>query len=223
VIGSDPSGLCRWLEERLHRAGPGEHSDPDVPIERERHRRHHAPIEDFVARARLQRANGRSDNEVMFVSSTPTAATGFQYQAVALDVINIWLDNIAADPGAPSADKVVRNKPSNGPFAGMAVDTCWKKDGSRVQEPATLDPTTVCNTEYPRFSSIKIAAGEPLVQDYLKCQLKPVVANDYLRTVFTAAELVRLNQIFPTGVCDYGKPSVNQVPLQGSYLRLPLS
>jgi hypothetical protein len=105
----------------------------------------------------------------------------------------------------------------------MAVDTCWKKDGTRVVEPASLVPTTVCNTEYPRFSSIKIAAGEPLTQDILKCQLKPVTTADYSPVVFTTAELARLNQIFPTGVCDYSKPSVNQVPLQGTYLKLPLS
>jgi hypothetical protein len=32
----------------------------------------------------------------------------------------------------------------------------------------------------------------------------------------------RLEAIFPNGVCDYSKPGVGQVPLRGTYLKLPL-
>ena len=32
----------------------------------------------------------------------------------------------------------------------------------------------------------------------------------------------QLRQVFPSGVCDYSKPGVNQKPLGGTYQRLPL-
>jgi hypothetical protein len=35
--------------------------------------------------------------------------------------------------------------------------------------------------------------------------------------------MTRLKTLFPGGVCDYSKPGINQVPLAGTYLRLPLA
>jgi hypothetical protein len=32
----------------------------------------------------------------------------------------------------------------------------------------------------------------------------------------------KLRFVFPAGVCDYTKPGINQVPLAGTYLKLPL-
>jgi hypothetical protein len=64
-------------------------------------------------------------------------------------------------------------------------------------------------------------AGAPLADDITKCQLKPINPRDYKAT-FTPDELQRLRSVFPGGVCDYSKPGVNQVPLGGTYLKLPL-
>ena len=66
-----------------------------------------------------------------------------------------------------------------------------------------------------------IVAGSPLVNDVLKCQLKPVSVADYA-VPFSGAEETRLKSIFPNGVCDWSKPSAGQQPLRGTYLRLPL-
>ena len=173
----------------------------------------HDTMQDLIIRARLQRANGRSDNQIIW---TLGATSGFDYMAGSIDLMNKWLDNMAADPAPASTDKVVRNKPAG------ANDACWNKTGTRIDEAASLDPAANCNAVYPRFSTPRIKAGSPLVNDVLKCQLKPVSAADYSVTI-AGADLARLQTIFPSGVCDWSKPGVSQEPLRGTYLRLPLN
>jgi hypothetical protein len=43
----------------------------------------------------------------------------------------------------------------------------------------------------------------------MKCQLKPMVREDYPVT-FTDAQWQRLQEAFPGGVCDYSKSGVSQ-------------
>jgi hypothetical protein len=74
---------------------------------------------------------------------------------------------------------------------------------------------------YPVHGNPRLAAGEPLAQDILKCSLKRVDARDYARPL-TADQLVRLEAIFPEGVCDYSRRGVNQMPLAGTWLSYPL-
>ena len=62
-------------------------------------------------------------------------------------------------------------------------------------------------------------AGAPIVDDVLKCRLKPIDGKDY-KVTFTLDEMLKLRLIFPDGVCDYSKPGVNQERLAGTYLRL---
>ena len=49
-----------------------------------------------------------------------------------------------------------------------------------------------------------------------RCQLKPVLASDYAQTL-TPTQLARLRTVFSSGVCDWSKPGVGQVPLKGTY------
>src|SRR5690348_8156813 len=49
------------------------------------------------------------------------------------------------------------------------------------------------------------AAGAPLTDEIIQCQLKPLSRADYDVT-FTDAEWAQPRQAFPTGVCDYRKP-----------------
>jgi len=55
-----------------------------------------------------------------------------------------------------------------------------------------------------------LGAGEPLTDDTAKCQLKVMNRTDYFPNLFTDAQWSQLQQAFPTGVCDYTKPGVNQ-------------
>jgi hypothetical protein len=166
----------------------------------------HDTMQDLIIRARLLRANGRADNQIIWTSSSEAAAS-FDVASASLDLINTWLDNIAADPAPPSTDKVVRNKPA------LATDACWDKNANRIAEPASANPAGTCNTIYPRFSTLRLETGEPLVQDVMKCYLKPVDLADYPAGAFSdPANFARLNAIFPSGVCDWTQPSVGQVP-----------
>jgi hypothetical protein len=57
-----------------------------------------------------------------------------------------------------------------------------------------------------------------LTNDIVKCRLKPISYTDY-KIAFTAEQKARMEKIFPTGVCDFSKPGVGQVPLKGVYQR----
>lgn len=173
----------------------------------------HDTMQDLIIRARLQRANGRSDNQIIWTLGSKSPV---DYMSASLDLINKWLDNMAADTAVPSTDKVVRNKPAG------ANDACWDASGTRIDEAASTNPAASCNVVYPRFSTPRLVAGTPLVNDVLKCQLKPVNAADYSVTI-AGADLARLQTIFPSGVCDWSKPGAGQETLRGTFLRLPLN
>jgi hypothetical protein len=169
----------------------------------------HDRSQDFVVRARLARAQGgRFDNQVIWTAGL----TGTNLGVLSLELMNRWLDAIAADPAPASLNKVARNKPAD------AVDACFDTRGQRIVEPASFTGNTLCNALYPNHSQPRLEAGMPLTNDIKKCQLKRIDANDYA-AVFSAEEQARLQSIFSDGVCDYSKPGVGQRPLAGTYLR----
>ena len=135
---------------------------------------------------------------------------------LAIDTMSQWLDTLATTPASGSvADRVQRAKPV------AAVDACWTADGAKIEESAQFDGPGCCNEPYPSHGTPRLVAGARLSDDALKCQLKPIDPKDYT-AAFTAEELRQLRQTFPGGVCDYMKPGVNQKPIAGTYLRLPL-
>jgi hypothetical protein len=71
---------------------------------------------------------------------------------------------------------------------------------------------------YPVHSEPRLIAGAPLTNDILKCQLKPIDYADY-KVTFSAAQKTRMESIFSSGVCDFSRPGVGQVPLKGTYQR----
>jgi hypothetical protein len=54
-------------------------------------------------------------------------------------------------------------------------------------------------------------AGDGPTISTMKCQLKPLARSDY-RVTFTDIEWRRLQQAFPTGVCDFSKPGIGVQP-----------
>ena len=159
---------------------------------------------DFVVRARLERANGRSDNSVIWIAST------FTPLQANLEVMDQWLEAITADPAPLSIDKVVKHKPAE------AVDTCWDASGTKIIEPASFTAQNKCNALYPVHSEPRLVAGAPLTNDVMKCQLKPIDFSVY-KAPFTDAQRTRMKAIFRSGVCDFSKPGVGQVPIKGTY------
>ena len=152
-------------------------------------------------RARLQKANGRVDNTVVWISADRRSITA------TIDTMNRWLDRLVADPAPLSISKVVKHKPA---------DACWDPAGNKIVEPATFDGTGTCNTLYPVHSEARLVAGAPLTNDVMKCQLKPINYADY-KVGFTDAQKARTKSVFAAGVCDYSKPGVAQVPIKGTY------
>ena len=61
-----------------------------------------------------------------------------------------------------------------------------------------------------------MVAGQPLTNDILKCQLKPLNPADYA-VALSASQVERLKKMFPTGVCDYRKPGVAQQQPNGTW------
>jgi hypothetical protein len=186
----------------------------------------HDRFRDFTVRERLRKTSGGANNQVLWVYANAKApgatvdpfggAMGTRVAALAVDTMTAWLDALKKDTSnAPVADKITRAKPP------AAVDGCWDLQGNRIDEPATFDGPGKCNELYPNHKNPRLVAGAALSDDILKCQLKPIDPRDY-QVTFTQTEMARLRGIFPGGVCDYSKPGVNQVPLAGTYLRLPL-
>jgi hypothetical protein len=167
----------------------------------------HTRFWSFAVRERLAAANGSAANQVILaygLAPSPANPT-----ASALESMDRWLTAIAADRGRGDARaRMLRNRPAD------LVDGCWTGTGERVSEPASWQGTGTCNTLYPSAADTRIAAGAPLRDDVLKCQLKPLRFSDY-PVEFSTEQRVRLHAAFPHGVCDYGRRGVGQVPLQG--------
>jgi hypothetical protein len=213
----DPIALRAIYESGLVNSGGG--GLASVPIIHARsytdaagdiHDRHR----DLTIRARLQRANGRWDNQVIWTGPPRgrNQTGGTDLSALSLDTMNKWLDAIAADPAPLSTDKVVRHKPAE------ATDACWDGSGNKIVETATFDGKGTCNALYPVHGEPRMAAGAPLTNDVIKCRLKPIDYSDY-RVKFTDAQKARMAAIFPSGVCDFSKPGIGQGPIKGTYQR----
>ena len=170
---------------------------------------------DLEIRLRLQRANGDAANQVIWVGPRrPDPAPGKPkaLEVDVLDAMTAWLDAIAGDPALLSHAKVVRLRPA------AATDAWFDADGKKHVAEANLDPASAFNVAYPIHGNPRIAAGAPMTNDVLKCQLKPVDPSDY-RVTFNTEQMRRLRQIFSSGVCDFRKPGIGQVGQTGTFLR----
>jgi hypothetical protein len=174
----------------------------------------HDRYRDFQIRARLQKAHGRSDNYVSWLSG-PGLLLEVQ-EELALETMTRWLDSLARDTSSdPAIAKVVRAKPAR------AVDACWDSDATRIDEPFSDMASNRCNALFPYHLNPRLAAGAPLIDDLLKCATKPLSRGDY-KVTFTDAEWQQMVALFPGGVCDYSKPGIGQGTITGTYQRLPL-
>lgn len=175
----------------------------------------HMRFYSFSTRERLIRANGHADNQVMLIENGATYglfSTRSPQVREALRQMDAWLSNLEGDTSAvPRGQKVVRAKPSD------LVDACFDGTGAKIVEKQRYDGASRCNELYPSHGSPYLAAGMPIANNVVKCQLNPVDPGDY-KQPFTAADLGRLRRIFPNGVCDYTKPGVEQRPLKSTWL-----
>jgi Tannase-like family of unknown function (DUF6351) len=79
-----------------------------------------------------------------------------------------------------------------------------------VGDDANDDP--MCTAAFPVHEEPRMAAGAPRAGDVLKCARVPVEdATDQYEVELTDAQLDRLAEIFPSGVCDWSEPSEGYV------------
>jgi Tannase-like family of unknown function (DUF6351) len=182
----------------------------------------HSRFHSFSMRQRLLEANGNFNNQVMLVEDGSTTTGNGLFSDTspvlshALTQMDEWLTKFLADTTpAPIPVKINRSKPSD------LIDACFTNKGTvKIAEQQVYQYDTTCNQLYPSFSTPRMVAGEPLANDVLKCELRPVDLSLY-KVRFTAAEAAQLKAIFPQGVCDYTKPGVGQQPPDGTWQMFP--
>ncbi|HWM07399.1 MAG TPA: DUF6351 family protein [Actinophytocola sp.] len=170
----------------------------------------HNARQSFAARQRMLDGQGSAANQVVwFTDARPARA--FDQTPMALEVMDQWMANLAAHPSRG----VVGNKPP------AAVDSCFATDGTLVHRGrdawrGIIDsrPAGPCTQLFPIHGTSRTVAGGPFDEQHYKCA-RQSVRTAIARGLYgswrpSAADRVRLEQIFPTGVCDYRKPDVGR-------------
>jgi hypothetical protein len=183
----------------------------------------------FAERARIEEANGGNHgNQVMWRYGTGLLpGTAAQVAAVTLPsllTMDIWLSSL--NQSAPKAtlnsprtqEQVIAAKPVNAVSpANPAVDFCFLLADTTFS--TKIFDMAVCDADAPQADGLgrlakraspRQVAGGPLVENILKCQLKPLSSVDYAPVRFSSAQWARLQASFPDGVCDWSEKGVGQ-------------
>ena len=154
----------------------------------------------FAIRARLDREHGTHANQMIWEG--PAAIVGDTNCTVeSFAAMDRWLAAIERDQSAnPLTHKIVADKPAD------IQDECWNGSGTKVSD--GLCPAGVV----PVYGTPRTVAGDAITTDANKCQLKSLSRSGYGLIPFTDAQWTQLQQLFPTGVCDFSKPGVDQQP-----------
>ena len=153
----------------------------------------------YATRARLDREHGNHNNHLIWRG--PVALMGDpNFASEAIIAMDRWLAAAEQDTrDIPYAQKLTENRPED------VTDRCTSGGGEGSEV-----PSEVCDEIVQPYSTARIEAGMPYTDDVAKCQLKPLLESDYYPIRFTAEEWAALQEVFPTGVCDYSKPGVEQ-------------
>ncbi|MFL6142010.1 MAG: DUF6351 family protein [Labedaea sp.] len=170
----------------------------------------HNARQSFASRQRMIDAQHSAANQVVwFTDARPARA--FDQTPMALAVMDQWLGNLKAHPERGAAG----TKPA------LAVDSCFGTDGTLLYRGddawrGILDAGQAgpCTQRFPIHGTSRTVAGGPFDEQLYKCALQPIAAaiahGGYGSWRPSRAEVERLKQIFPTGVCDYSKPDAGR-------------
>jgi hypothetical protein len=173
----------------------------------------HNSHQSFAARQRMLNFDGDASNQVIWFTDARPAGPQFDHTPMALDVIDEWMGNIAANPDR----SVAENKPAG------AVDRCFATNGSPIASgdgvwAGVLDdgPAGACTQVFPLFETSRIVAGGPIEGGIFACERQPVeraaAQGLYAPWVPDEDDIDRLKAIFPDGVCDYTKGDAGLPP-----------
>jgi len=147
------------------------------------------------------------------IAATLTGALG-DFAAGPTLVMDEWLtaaEAHQADEGGSWRDALTSTKPDD------AESRCTV-DGEEIVGPDANEDER-CVEAYPVHEEPRMAAGMPRRGDLLKCSLVDVAeaaeSGDVYEVELSDAQLDRLAEIFPSGVCDYTQPAVGQAEPDG--------
>jgi len=169
----------------------------------------------FAERARIDADNhGNHGNQVMWRYGTGLLpATPAQFTAVTLRsllTMDTWLSNLNVSAPKETINsvrtqaEVIFGKPAT------AVDFCFLTGDVNFTTPVFDQAVCDADPRLPKHASPRQVAGGPLVENILKCRLKPLNPVDYPPATFTFAQWARLQTVFADGVCDWSERGVGQ-------------
>jgi hypothetical protein len=152
----------------------------------------------YAMRDRLLQNFGTAANQVLWQGTVPLIGDS-TFADASVYAMDSWLAKVNADHrNIPLSQKIIHDKPDT------VADRCTNGAGTDV-------PAETCTEAVVAYGTPRFGADEPKTDDVLKCQLKPLDRSSY-NVTFTDAQWKELQQAFPTGVCDYSKPSIGQRP-----------
>lgn len=171
----------------------------------------HNSHQSFAARQRIVEATGDHGAQLIWFTDARPGAPQVDHTPEALQVLHEWITNIRENPDGG----IAANRPES------AVDRCWATDGSVIAAgedvwAGVLDEREpgACTSAFPLYTTSRIEAGAPIRGDLFRCALRPVreAVTDGIYGVWRPAEseIERLEEIFPTGVCDHSRPGYGQ-------------
>jgi hypothetical protein len=165
----------------------------------------HDAYRSWAMRARLEREQGRvPPNHVIWMGHTPLIGDP-RYTTEGLIAMDRWLAGVERDRSKASLPaKIAKHRPED------VRDRCSNVPG--VEQVAVPGIGQACKLQHveARYGTPRTVAGESIATDSNKCTLKPLRRTDYYPVEFTDDQWARLEATFPTGVCDYGRPGVDQ-------------
>ena len=164
----------------------------------------HDAYRSWAVRARIEREHGTYANHVIWFGQAPLIGDP-GWTTEGLVAIDRWLAAVEADGSKrPLAEKIVENRPED------IRDRCSQVDG--VEQVAVPGAGAVCELEQvqTRYGTPRTVAGESIATDSNKCALKPLRRSDYYPAEFSDEQWARLEAAFPTGVCDFSRPGIDQ-------------
>ena len=167
----------------------------------------HDAYRSFAIRARLEREQGHfPKNQVIWYGQTPLIGDP-RYTTEGLLAMDEWLTDVEKDKRHVSlAKKVASDRPKD------VHDQCSSVPHvSQVNLPGV---GKVCKDDLAqtKFGTPATVAGESIATDSNRCRLQPLTRSSYYPINFTGPQWKTLKKVFPTGVCDWSKPGIEQQP-----------
>ena len=152
----------------------------------------------WAVRARLEREHGTYENQVIWQGFAPLIGDT-QYTTLGLIAMDRWLAAVEKDHrNIPLAKKLILDRPAD------VHDQCSDGVGQ------VLPSMAPCHAVVVSYTTPRVVAGESIATDNNKCQTKPLRRSEYTPIQFTDDQWAAFVKAFPTGVCDWSKPGVDQ-------------